>query len=96
MGVNSQRAGATINDISKLETSLRFPKTVLTIIGTVLYESKYNKNGAPFKIIDHNEHAWTSTVTIFPRNRTIKYIPQEFLAENGFSMKRNYLISLRI
>ena len=76
--------GATISDIAKLETSLRFPITVMTITGEVLYESKYNKNGAPIKIIDHNEHAWTSAVTIFPRNRTIRYIPDEFLGEDSF------------
>jgi hypothetical protein len=83
-GLTVKERGATINDISKLETSLRFPITVMTITGKVLYESKYKSKGAPIKIIDHNEHAWTSAVTIFPRNRTIKYIPEEFL-EKEFS-----------
>jgi hypothetical protein len=69
--------GATITDIAKLETSLRFPITVMTITGEVLYESKYKSEGAPIKIIDHNEHAWTSAVTVFPKNRTIRYIPEE-------------------
>ena len=84
--------GATISDISKLETSLRFPMTVMTITGKVLYESKYKSKGAPIKIIDHNKHAWTSAVTIFPRNRTIKHIPEEFLVEefskDGFLVEK--------
>ena len=54
----------------------------MTITGEVLYKSKYNKRGAPIKIIDHNRHAWTSAVTIFPRERIIKYIPEDgFLVE---------------
>ena len=79
--------GATISDVAKLEKLLRFPITVATITGEVLYESKYNKNGAPIKIIDHNKHAWTSAVTVFPRNRTVKYIPEQFLqdcSKDGF------------
>ena len=32
---------ATISDIAKLETSLRFPITVTTITEKVLYESRY-------------------------------------------------------
>ena len=55
----------------------------MTITGEVLYESKYNKNGAPIKIIDHNEHSWTPAVTIFPRDRTVKYISEEF-SRDGF------------
>lgn len=73
--------GATIFDIAKLETLLRFPITVSTITGEVLYKSKYNKNGAPIQIIDHNEHAWTPAITIFPRDRTVKYIPEEYLRD---------------
>ena len=37
--------GATISDIAKLETLLRFPITVSTITGEVLYESKYKSKG---------------------------------------------------
>ena len=83
-GLSVKERGATISDIAKLETSLRFPITVATITGEVLYESKYKSKGTPIKIIDHNKHAWTPAVTIFPRNRTVKYIPAEFLGENDF------------
>ena len=70
-----RKSGATINDIATLETALRFPITVETITGEVLYPSKYYSKVAPIKIIDHNKHAWTSAITIFPRERTVRYSP---------------------
>ena len=91
-GETVKQRGATISDVARLETSLRFPITVTTITGEVLYESKYKSQGAPIQIIDHNEHAWTPAVTIFPRERTVKYIPEEFLGEefyrDGFLSER--------
>jgi hypothetical protein len=48
---------------------LKFPITVRSIT-TEIYECK--SKGAPMNIIDHNAHAWTSVVTIFPQNRSVK------------------------
>jgi hypothetical protein len=59
--------GATINDVEILERKLKFPISVKTLTGEALYDGKYKSKGAPIEIIDHNSHAWTSAVTIFPR-----------------------------
>ena len=65
--------GASIKDVAELEKKLKFPITIKTITGEVLYESKYKSKGASIEIVDHNEHAWTNAVTIFPRTRTVKF-----------------------
>ena len=49
----------------------------------VLYEAKYTSRGAPIKLIGHNKHAWTTAITLFPRDRRVKYIPKEFI-QDGF------------
>ena len=50
-GLTVKERGASIFDIAKLETSLRFPITVLTITGQVLYESKYKQMEPQAKLL---------------------------------------------
>jgi len=73
--------GATINDVEILERKLKFLISVKTLTGEVLYDGKYKSKGAPIEIIVHNSHAWTSAVTIFPRERTIRYTPEDCTSE---------------
>lgn len=67
--------GASINDVAELERLLKFPITVASLTGEQLYKSKYNSRGSSITIIDHNSHAWAESVTVFPRDRVVKYYP---------------------
>jgi hypothetical protein len=66
--------GATIDDVKKLETLLRLLICVKTLTGEVLHDGKYKNKRTSIDIYDHNGHAWTETVMIFPRERKVRYI----------------------
>ncbi len=65
--------GASISDFAELEKLIRFPIAVKRLTGEILHKTKYKSRGASINIIDHNAHAWTNTVTAFPRERMVKF-----------------------